>query len=292
MKKLILLFCLVFIFLCEGNPMTDVYRSLPDRILEWKTGEEDVFYDRGNLFDYMNGGAEVYLAFDFRRVLVRKFHKPGGEEMTLDIYEMGSSAEAFGIFSCDREDEEAGIGQGSEYGFGLLRFWKGSHFVTVMTAAEGEEVDRAVLELGRKVAKLLGPEGPEPEILEMLPQDGLRKNSTSYFHSDIHLNNRFFIVPENILKLDRETECVFAEYGPPVDPASLLIVRYTNEKKALDAYRSFIAGFMPDAADTGIIRTESLKWTQVRITGNTVAIVFDAPTEDFARQILSGIKIG
>ena len=252
-----------------------------------------MFYDRGNLFDYMNGGAEVYLAFDFERVLVRKYRRPDGNEMSLDIYEMGSSAEAFGVFSCDREDEEAGIGQGSEYGYGLLRFWKGPYFVTVMTSAEDEEADQAVLELGREVERLLGPEGPEPEILDVLPQSGLRRDRTSYFHSNIHLNNRFFIASENILKLDRETDCVFAEYGPPgEDPVSLLVVRYPDRQKALDGYRSFVAGFMPEADGSGAARTENSQWTKVQITGNTVAVVFDAPTGEFAEQILSGIKIG
>lgn len=272
--------------------MTDIYQSLPDQIQEWKAAGKDMFYDRGTLFDYMNGGAEVYLAFDFRRVLVRKFQRPDGEEMTLDIYEMGSSPEAFGIFSCDREDEEAGIGQGSEYGYGLLRFWKGSYFVTVMTGAEGEEVDRAVLELGREIDKLLGSKGPEPEILKILPQAGLRKNRTSYFHSNVNLNNRFYIASENILNLDCETDCVFAEYGPAgEEPVSLLVVRYADEQKTLAAHRSFIANFMPGAAETGLVRTENQKWTQAQISRDTLAVVFDAPTENTAGQILSKIKI-
>ena len=272
--------------------MTDVYQSLPDQIQEWKKAGEDVFYDRGTLFDYMNGGAEVYLAFDFRRVLVRRFRRSDGEEMALDIYEMGSAAEAFGIFSCDREDEEAGIGQGSEYGFGLLRFWKGPFFVTVMTGAEGEAVDRAVLELGREVDKLLDQEGPEPEILGILPQTGLRKNRSSYFHSNISLNNRFYIASENILNLDRETDCVFAEYGPEGEEAvSLLVVRYVDEEKALAAYRSFVASYMPEGAETGLLRTENQKWTQVQVIRDTVAVVFDAPTEKTARQMLSETKI-
>lgn len=272
--------------------MMDIYQSLPDRIQEWKKAGKDVFYDRGTLFDYMNGGAEVYLAFDFRKVLVRRFRRSDGEEMTLDIYEMGSAPEAFGIFSCDREDEEVGIGQGSEYGFGLLRFWKGPFFVSVMTGAEGEAVDRAVLELGRKIDKLLGPQGPEPEILELLPQAGLRKDRTSYFHSNISLSNRFYVASENILNLDRETDCVFAEYGPEgEEPVSLLVIRYEDEQKALAAYRSFVANYMPEAAETGLVRAENKRWTQARATRDTVAVVFDAPTEKTALQMLAEIKI-
>ncbi len=291
MKKLLLLFGFVLIVNCGRSPMTDFHQSLPDQIQEWKVVGKDVFYGRGTLFDYMNGGAEVYLAFDFRRVLVRKFKQPDGKEMTLDIYEMGSAPEAFGIFSCDREDEEAGIGQGSEFGFGLLRFWKGPYFVTVMTDAEGEAVDLAVLELGREIDKILGPEGPEPEMLKILPQAGLRKNRVSYFHSNISLNNRFYIASENILNLDRNTECVFAEYGAAgEDPVSLLVLRYADEQKALAAYRSFIANYMPEAEETGYVQAENHKWTQAQVIRDTVAVVFDAPTEDLAQQMLSEIK--
>jgi hypothetical protein len=291
MKKHLLLLGLVFIFFCGRAPMTDIHRSLPDRIREWKVAEKDVFYDRGTLFDYMNGGAEVYLAFDFRKVLSRTYKHPDGKKMTLDIYDMGTAPEAFGIFSCDREDEEAGIGQGSEYGFGLLRFWKGPYFVTVMANAEGEEVDRAVLDLGREIDKILGPEGPEPEMISMLPQAGLKENRVSYFHSNVHLNNRFYVASENILNLDRETECVFAEYGPEEEePVSLLVIRYGDEKKARSAYFSFIESFIPEAGENGLLQMENRKWTKARVTGDTVAVVFDAPTEDSAQALLSGIK--
>ena len=291
MKKLVSLFGLVFFIFCGRGPMTDFLQSLPDHIREWKVDGKDRIYDRGTLYDYMDGGAEVYLAFDFRRVHVRRFRRPDGMEMTLDIYEMGSAPEAFGIFSCDREDEEAGIGQGSEYGFGLLRFWKGSSFVTIMTGAEDEEADQAVLELGKKVEELLGPEGPEPEILSVLPQEGLRKNSLSYFHSNIHLNNRFYIASENILNLDSKTECVFAEYDfSGGDVVNLLVVRYGDGQKTLAAYGAFTSNYMPGTDEKGPVRTESHQWVQAQVMSDMLAVVFDAPTGNEAERVLSAIK--
>jgi len=292
MQKLCLLFVgLGLILSCGGETVTDIYRSLPNRIQEWKALGEDVYYDRATLFDYMNGGAEVYLAFDFREVFVRRFRRGEDEELSLDIYDMGSPAEAFGVFSCDREDEEAGIGQGSEYGFGLLRFWKGRHFVSIMAGAEGEDVDRAVLELGRAVDRILEEEGPEPEILKMLPQTGLRPDRTSFFHSNVNLNNRFFIAAENILKLDRETDCVFAEYGPPdEEPVNLLIVRYPDALSAQNALRSFLASYMPESVENRITQTEDGRWTLARVTDSVISIVFGAQDEASAHGKQSEIR--
>ncbi len=186
--------------------MPDFSRLIPARVGDWTAAGKDAVYDRKTLYDYMDGGAEVYLAFDFRQVFARKYAGPGGKEISLDIYDMGSSAEAYGIFSCDREDPGAGIGQGSEYGFGLLRFHQGRFFVTVMTAEEGEDAGKAVLDIGRAVAKELGPPGPGPDMVGYLPRDSLRPDRTSYFHANVNLNNRYFVASENILGLDRSTD--------------------------------------------------------------------------------------
>ena len=292
MQKLCLLFVgLGLILSCGGETVTDIYRSVPDRIQEWQAVGEDARYDRATLFDYMNGGAEVYLAFDFREVFVRRYQRGEDEELSLDIYDMGSPKEAFGVFSCDREDEEAGIGRDSEYGFGLLRFWKGRYFVSIMAGAEGEDVDRAVLELGRAVDGLLKDEGRQPDILKMLPQEGLRPDRVSYFHNNVNLNNRFFIAAENILKLQRETDCVFSEYGPPdTEPVNLLIVRYPDAHSAQDAYRSFLESYMPESGETAATQTEDGRWTLARITGSVVSIVFGAPDEASAISKQSEIQ--
>ena len=129
----------------------------------------------------MDGGAEVYLAFDFREVFVRKYADADGNEIVLDIYDMGSPAEAFGMFSCDRQDPEAGIGQGSEYGPGLLRFWRGRYFVSITVSGNEDKAEKAVLELGKAVAPLLGPDGAPPDMIKLLPAAGLQGGQDRLF---------------------------------------------------------------------------------------------------------------
>ena len=59
--------------------MKDLAPSIPKKILDWESVDQDVVYDRKTIYDYMDGGAEVYLAFDFRTVFVRKYKNPSGE---------------------------------------------------------------------------------------------------------------------------------------------------------------------------------------------------------------------
>lgn len=272
--------------------MDDFSRSIPAKIGSWQASGKDHVYNRETLYDYMDGGAEVYLAFDFRQVWTRKYSAPGGKELSLDIYDMGSSEEAFGIFSCDREDPGAGIGQDSTYGFGLLRFRQGRFFVTVMTAEEDEAAGKAVLDVGRAVVKELGPSGPGPDMVGFLPEGSLRPDRTSYFHANVSLNNRYFIASENIFGLDRSTDCVFAEYGTGSGgPGFLLIIRYPGDERTLAARRSFLSSYVPEAGPEGLAQTENKKWVSAAARGRHLVIVFESPSPDWARKLAAAMNI-
>ncbi len=269
-----------------GGGNVNLSQSIPASIAGWQAAEEDETYDRDTLYGYMNGGAEVFLAFDFREVFVRRYVQDGADDIVLDVYDMGSSAEAFGIFSCDREDPEAEIGQGSEFGFGMLRFWRNRFFVTIMTSSEDDVADAAILDLGRAVAAELGPDGEPPAILKLLPTDGLIEDRTSFFHSNINLNNRHFISSDNILGLGDDAECAFAEYqGDGAESVKLMVVSYPDSARADEAFDSFIRGYIPEAGDSGLAQMEDGGWTLARVHNENLSIVFDAPSEDSARQI-------
>lgn len=290
--KMITLFCLQFcLILYSGGSMVDFANQIPKEIQGWKAVDKDEVYDRQTLYDYMDGGAEVYLAFDFQQVFVRKYKSPDHNEIALDIYDMGSSEEAFGIFSCDREDESAGIGQDSEYGYGLLRFWKEKYFVTVTALGDDKEAKPVIIDLGKIVEKQIDSRGEKPVLLSILPQENLSPMRTSYFHSNVNLNNRFFIASENILNLDRETNCVFAEYAEGgADLGYLLIIEYEDDDRAEEAYQSFLRTYMPEVLEKGVIQTENNNWTVAEIHGAFVSVVFEAYSRQWASELKSVIK--
>ncbi len=264
--------------------------SLPTEIGEWKAAEEDASYDRATLYDYMNGGAEVYLSFDYERVCVRKFLGPDDNEIALDVYHMGSSAEAYGVFSVSIEDPEVGIGQGSEYGAGLLKFWKDKYFVSIVNMGIDESADAMMLEIGKVVDAAIATTGPKPEMLSLLPQDGLDERHASYFHSNVILSNRFFVAAENILNLTDETNCVFSEYGDAGDAGSLLIVQYPDEEQAVAGQSAFIRGYLPETDGSSPHQTENGNWTYSQRTGAYISIVFEAPSEERATELLASIE--
>ena len=270
----------------SGGAVKDLGPLIPKQVLDWKASGEDAVYDRKTLYDYMDGGAEVYLAFDFREVFVRKYGDAAGNEIVLDIYDMGSPAEAFGMFSCDRQDPEAGIGQGSEYGPGLLRFWRGRYFVSITVSGNEDKAEMAVLDLGKAVAPLIGPDGAPPDMIKLLPAAGLKPGKTAYFHNHVHLSNRYFVSAENILDLDERTECLFAEYGSAGGgSARLLVVRYPGAERARAAADSFRKSFLPQADADGAALTEKKKWSTIKMRDNVLAVVFEASSREYAGRL-------
>ena len=266
--------------------------SLPPEAAGWKWDKKDMRYDSKTIFSYMDGAAELYLAYGFENLTVRRFEKSNQPLITVEVYKMASSEDAYGVFSYEHQDESAGIGQGSEFGGGLLRFWKGKYFVSIYAEGEGREVESAILEMGRSTANSITLVGAEPKLVSFIPgRDlGLVDKSIRYIKSHVLLNQRFFIAHQNILNLGRKTEAVLAQYLQGKQKTQLLLIRYPDSKEAVDAYQSFMKAYLPDAKGTDRSKTEDGKWTIARLRDEFVLIVFGATVEDNAERLLKATE--
>jgi hypothetical protein len=255
--------------------------SLPSTVEGWKWDGKETEYNSKTIFKYMDGAAELYLAYGFENLTVRRFEKSNRPPIILELYKMTSSEDAYGVFSYEHQDETAGIGQGSEFGGGLLRFWKGKYFVSIYAEGEGAEVESGILKIGGATADSIPATGPEPKLVGYIPGKdlGLVDKSVRYLKSHVLLNQRFFIAHQNILNLNRKTEAVLAQYLQDKQKTQLLLIQYPNVKEAGNAYQSFMKAYLPDAKGMDRSRTEDGKWTFARQKNEFVIIVFGAPKE-------------
>lgn len=261
---------------------------LPAEAHGWKPEDPDSIYNAENLYEYIDGAAEVYRSFNVRTVLARRYVKDGGPDILVDIFDMGSSKDAFGAYYHDmREGPEAGIGKDSEFMRGALYFWKGRYFVSIIAFDETEEAKLAVLDLGKVIASSIVDEGAEPDLVKLLPKRKHLSKQINYFHNHSCLNIYYFLAEENLFNLGRETEGILARYKSPApvnaetESASfvLLLIRYPSMAKAEKACRSFLHAYLPDADGEGMAQTEDFKWTSAKRMGNLLIGVFDAPSK-------------
>ena len=255
-------------------------QALPPEISGWKIGREDQVFTRDDVFDYMDGGGEIYLAYDFQFVFIREYVRDDGPSLVVEIYKMSSSQDAFGVFTHDTDGDEVELGQGAIYGAGLLRFWKDKIFVRILADRETPEAKTVILELGAKIAGAVVQEGGKPGLIKVLPEEGLRPKSLRYFHTLISLNAHYYLANVNILNLSPETQVVMARYEKEGSQARLLLVEYPTVERAVDAQGRFVEIVLFERFDAGREvapkKLEDGKYAGVMRRGKHLIIVIEA----------------
>jgi hypothetical protein len=272
----------------EAERPTPMSELVPLEIHGWKAKGKDAIYNRQTIFDYMNGAGEIYRLYGFRELFVRRFVKAGHPDIILEMFDMGSSEDAFGVLSHGREGqgEDVAIGGDSEYDRGLLFFWQGRFYISIYAVRETPSAKRAVLDVGRTISRTIGVQGERPKLIDYLPRRGLIEKSIRYFHNHFSLNLHYFVADENILHLDDRTKAVLARYQHNGAKTYLLWVQYQTPKKAKVAFESFMGAYMPEAKRTGIAQLENGRWAAASVEHVFIIAVFDAPTMAHAETLL------
>lgn len=201
---------------------------LSGTIAGWRRQGPVSVYGPDDLYGWIDGAAEVYRSLNVRRVESARYHRDDLGEALVDVFDMGSSQDAYGAYHHDiRQGNPAGVGEESERDGTNVAFWKGRQFVSVVGLVAGRAMEEGVVGLARAVAEQIpGPSEP-PEILAWLPEQDLVRSQIHYFHDSLLLRTHLDVGEGNPLGLSMAAEGLVARYaGPPGDDMVLLLVRY------------------------------------------------------------------
>lgn len=269
---------------------------LPAEVAGWRADPAaDKAFTRDTIFTYMDGAGELYLAYAFRGLEVREYADGRGGSIAVELYDMGKPADAYGIFTQDRDGEAAAVGREGLYGAGLLRFWKGRFFVRILADRETEETKRIVLALAVRAAARLADDGGQPRLVAALPPAGLEAGTVRYFHQQVSLNSHYYLADENVLGLSADTEAVLATYRLPQGKAMLLLSKYIRADDARRAYLRLCEGFFSEPCrrkdELHIERLESGDSAGVKRNGSFLVLVLEAPdAAECERLLLAAAK--
>ena len=218
------------------NGREDLQAALPVEVAGWRAVNGGEVYDAESIFGYIDGHAEVYLAYGMQRCLALRYTGPQGEaDIVVDLFELDSAANAYGVFTHDRDGEEVEVGQGALLRPGWLSFWKGRWFGSVYAEGESKGSHAAVLALGRAAAAAIHEEGQPPSLVGDLPVDGLEGRSVRFLHTHEILNSALYIGFENVLGLGVGTDAALGHYQRNGGEAWLVLVDYPGEEAARKA---------------------------------------------------------
>jgi hypothetical protein len=253
----------------------DFFRMLSPEVYGWRKASPPESYDRKTLFKYIDGGAELYVSYSMEKLTAFRYVKGKDAEIKVDVFDMGNSYNAYGVFSQGRESLSKEIGQGSEYSSGLLHFWKYRYYVSLLGYPETPEKQQVLLKLGREISRLIPREGPLPPILSSLPPEGLIPESIRYFHHHVWLNSHYFISNDNILLIDPKTEAALATYHSAGEKYFLMFIKYPGLQQAQAAEAGFLKQYLTGAS-SGIKQLENGRFCGIKRNGTCLAVVLDA----------------
>ena len=263
--------------------------GLPEEIDGWRKAGSEI-YTPDDLYRYINGGAELFISFQFKRLISQPYARDDGAEIRFDVFDMGSAASAFGIFSHSRESIDSFVAPDveSEYASGLLHFWKGPYYATLLAYPETESKKALVRQLAVHIAAQIDEESRRPAVVSLFPETHLVPYSVRYFRHHAWLNDYHHFANENLLRLGDGTEAAMAKYRPIADapkPTILLAVWYPTPAAAEDAKLAFKTALLP-AAEADLQQEDDGGWLGCLRVDDLVIVVADAPDRETATNLL------
>ncbi len=259
---------------------------LPKAINEWEALGQDRYYYPETLYDYIDGGAELFISYGFERVISRTYRRSGQPDIQVEIFDMVEPKNAFGLHSHGREQLDDTYGQGSQIYQGAILFWKGPYYVSIVCNYQTSMTEKAMETMAHKIDKKIKEEGELPEIVSWIPEEDLAPESVFYFHHYVWVNAFYYISDDNFLNIDDKTDAVLAKYGPQDARYYLLLIHYENADKASEAYRNFLHQYAPELKDKQAVELEDGKWTGSRLDQELLICVFNGDTKEAVETLL------
>ncbi|MEA3296731.1 MAG: DUF6599 family protein [candidate division Zixibacteria bacterium] len=134
------------------------------------------------LWEYVNGGAELYHSYSFVEVSTADYEKRT-TEIIADIYCFSSGLNAWGMYSMLRPDNADIVRIGTQ-GYltpSNLQFVKGTHLVNLVTYENSDETNLALLTLADELDRLLPDPSESLSEFSVFPDTGRVQGTDKYW---------------------------------------------------------------------------------------------------------------
>jgi len=265
------------------------FKVLPEEIDGWTIGQADRTYDSETLYDYIDGGAELFLSYGFQKVYSRLYSQPDQPDIFVDIFEMNSSVDAFGVFSQSREKDEYNFGQGSQQSKGSITFWNDKYYVSIISGVETAESKTASEKIAAIIDAKIETDGPLPEVLNYLPKVSVQKETLRYFRHHHWLNSHFFISYDNLLNINQQTHAVLTKMNFKGSNPTILLIEYPSNKDAVEAYNKFIENYLPELKTGSPVEREG-KHFGGEVIERLLIFIMNASVKENVEDLIDEVK--
>ncbi len=207
----------------------------------WKRGEPARVYSGPELYELIDGGAEIFFEHGFERVTVQK-HARGTDEIVVDLYAMRDAAAALGVYleRCGDETPAPGLDLRHTAGRHELLAVRGRYYVVVENLSGRAERAADLVAFAGALAPRL-PAAEAVPALELLPRDGRVPGSERLVRGPLALQSFIQLGEDDVLQLGGRVTAAAAGYQGPSGRFILVVVPYADAATAGRAFEHLVA---------------------------------------------------
>ncbi len=193
-------------------------------------------------------------------MIVQDYKNDAGSRLSLEIFEMGSSDSAYGMFTFKKgpRGETIGLGDEGQLDDYYLNFCKGLYLVTITSLDQTETAGEGLLAIGRFVESRLKETAARPGLVGLLPVEGLLSSSVKYFRGPLGVSNSFPLLAKTAVGIK---DGVRVDYG---SGRTICVFHYPDkdlaERKLAEAKAGFSAA--RPAKDPGVTGPALIAWDE------------------------------
>lgn len=264
----------------QGNRQleTDLFALLPgqEEMSNWHKVSESHFFNPDNLFEYIDGAADLYILYGFRKLITTDYTVgTDSSAVNIEIYCMKSTAYAFGIYAAERSREEIPVTIGVEgyKGPNVLNFYKGPYYVKIMSFIISEDLMASLEKMGKLISDKIQGEFKRPDIFRFFPAEYKIEHTKRYIPSSFlgqsylqngyrcdyendHDSYQVFLIP---MESDTAAKTVLKKYQLFLTSQDYKILPKDNDMDMISEKENFILTFAYRSYFGGVLNIKSLE---------------------------------
>jgi len=251
----------------------------------WKTGGAPRTFLKADLFNHIDGGAELFLEFGFENVIVQRYVR-GKAELALEAYEMEGAEAALGAYllKCGRETPLPGIPARNSSEAAQFTILKGRYFILIDNPDGDKALVPAMTALAATLLEKIPAFSADARLFDLLPKEKRLAGSERLLRGPFGLQPYYTFGEGDILGLKGRIFAVLANYEEPQGQASTrIVVPYPSPAEALTVFRGLKANLDPylkilDAGETAFSFVDFReRYGRVRLSGAKLDLAVNLP---------------
>ncbi|MCF8378152.1 MAG: hypothetical protein K9H49_01165 [Bacteroidales bacterium] len=230
---LLLFFILPFIVISQNqNQLGDLFP---------KSGQFDgclvrdsvEFFTGDDLFEFINGGADIYLEYGFKQVAHCTYMDSLAVKIHLEIYEMTQNDAAYGIYTLNSSGKGVPINMGEQgilYDY-YLHFYKANYYIRCSVSKKDPDMINTMEKFASFTDTGIKTKGKLPALMLSVDIEELEFREVKYIKGQIGLSNVFNFGHGAIANFNDGVVTKWAE-------KAIFVFSYDNDKKRREWFAS------------------------------------------------------